>query len=72
MSAVLPSKGDHIVYLAQEGHAVRRKVQIETFTRDRALIFQGLEAGDLVILDGNRTLSDGQSIEILGTANQTP
>jgi hypothetical protein len=24
-----------------------------------------LEAGDLVILDGNRTLSDGQSIEIL-------
>jgi len=67
MSAVLPSKGDHIVYLARDGHAVRRKVQIETFTRDRALVFQGLEAGDLVVIEGNRTLSDGQRIEALGT-----
>jgi len=64
MSAVLPSKGDHIVYLARNGHAVRRKVQIETFTRDRALISQGLEEGDLVVLEDNRTLSDGQRIEI--------
>ncbi len=65
MSAVLPSKGDHVVYLAKEGQAVRRKVQIDTITRERALISQGLEAGDLVIVDGNRTLSDGQRVKAI-------
>ncbi len=63
MSAVLPSKGDHIVYLVKDGHAVRRKVQLEHITRKRALISQGLEEGDLVITEGNRTLSDGQRVE---------
>jgi len=58
MSAVLPSKGDHIVYLSKDGQAVRRKVQIETITRKRALISKGLD-------EGNRTLSDGQRVEIL-------
>ena len=65
MSAVLPSKGDHIVYLAKDGQAVRRKVQIETITRKRALISKGLEEGDQVIIEGNRTLSDGQRVEPL-------
>ena len=65
MSAVLPSKGDHIVYLAKNGQAVRRKVMIDSITRERALIFQGLEAGELVITEGNRTLNDGQRIEII-------
>ena len=64
MSAVLPSKGDHVVYLAQDGQATRRKVQIETITRKRALISGGLEEGDLVIVEGNRALSDGQRVEI--------
>ena len=65
MSAVLPSKGDHIVYLAKDGQAVRRKVQIETITRERALISQGLEEGDLVIIEGNRALNDGQRVEAI-------
>jgi len=70
MSAVLPSKGDHIVYLAKDGQAVRRKVQIDTITRERALISQGLEPGDQVIIEGNRTLSDGQRIETTKTTNR--
>lgn len=65
MSAVLPSKGDHIVYLAKDGQAVRRKVEIETITRERALISDGLEPGDRVILEGNRTLNDGQLVKLL-------
>lgn len=65
MSAVLPSKGNHIVYLAVDGQAVRRKVQIETITRKRALISHGLEDGEQVIIEGNRTLSDGQRVEIM-------
>ena len=62
MSAVLPSKGEHIVYLAKDGRAVRRKVQIESIARTHALISHGLDEGDIVITDGNRTLSDGQPV----------
>ncbi len=69
MAAVLPSKGDHVVYLKKGDQAVRRKVQIETITRKRALISQGLEEGDLVIIEGNRTLSDGQRVEIVETGS---
>ena len=62
MSAVLPSKGEHIVYLEKDGRAVRRKVQIESIARTHALISHGLDDGDIVIIDGNRTLSDGQPV----------
>ncbi|VGO11559.1 Macrolide export protein MacA [Pontiella desulfatans] len=65
MSAVLPSKGDHIVYLASDGQAVRRKVTLETITRKNAMVSHGLEEGELVIIEGNRTLSDGQRVEIV-------
>lgn len=65
MSAVLPSRGDHIVYLAHNGQAVRRKVQLESITRERALIADGLDKGDRVIIEGNRLLSDGQRVNIL-------
>ncbi len=70
MSAVLPSKGDHIVYLAKDGQAVRRRVLLESITRQRALVSAGLEEGDRVIVEGNRTLSDGQRVEAIepGTA----
>ncbi|MBN2164297.1 MAG: efflux RND transporter periplasmic adaptor subunit [Pontiellaceae bacterium] len=69
MAAVLPSKGEHIVYLAQDGQAVRRRVQIDTIARTHALISSGLETGDQVIIEGNRTLSDGQRIEVINTGN---
>lgn len=65
MSAVLPSKGDHVVYLVKDDQAVRRKVQIETITAKRALISSGLEDGDQVVVEGNRTLGDGQRVEII-------
>lgn len=65
MSAVLPLKGEHIVYLVKDGQAVRRRVQIETIARKHALISSGLEEGDLVITEGNRTLGDGQRVKIM-------
>jgi RND family efflux transporter MFP subunit len=63
IAAVLPSNGDHIVYLIENDQAIRRKVQIEKMSRDFVLISDGLNAGDLVITEGNRTLSDGQRVE---------
>lgn len=65
MAAVLPSNGEHIVYLVNEGQAVRRRVQIEKLATQNALISSGLEEGDQVIIEGNRTLSDGQRVKII-------
>lgn len=67
MSAVLPSKGEHIVYVAKNDQAVRRRVQIEKLSAQNALISAGLEEGDQVIIEGNRKLSDGQNITIIDT-----
>lgn len=64
LSAVIPSNGDHIVYLAKDGHAVRRKVEIDSITRERVLISAGLNTGDQVVTEGNRTLSDGQRLRV--------
>lgn len=67
MAAVLPSKGEHIVYLVKDGQAVRRQVKIESIARTHALISEGVDDGDLVIVEGNRTLTDGQRVEIMET-----
>jgi len=65
VSAVLPSKGDHIVFLVKEGRAVRRKVKIARLSLTQALIYEGLHRGDVVVVEGNRTISDGQRIKII-------
>jgi len=65
VSAVLPSKGDHIVYVVEHGRVIRRNVKIASLTRWYALISSGLVEGDLVVVEGNRTLSDGQRVEVL-------
>ncbi|MFC1468116.1 efflux RND transporter periplasmic adaptor subunit [Verrucomicrobiota bacterium] len=64
LTAVLPTNGDHIVYLAKDGHAVRRKVEIDSITQERALISAGLTTGDPVVVEGNRTLRDGQRLRV--------
>ena len=65
ISAVLPSKGDHVVYIVKEGHVIRRKVKIASLALTNALISKGLNTGDVVVIDGNRTLTDGQRVRIV-------
>ncbi len=66
MAAVLPSRGEHVVFVVEDGHAVRRVVQIEAMIGSEAAIGAGLRAGDELIVDGHRSLRDGARVERAG------
>lgn len=63
LAAVIPKKGEHFVFVARDDRAVRRLVRIGRFTGEQAVLDDGLAAGDELIVDGHRTLVDGQKIE---------
>ncbi len=66
MAAVLPSRGEHVVFVVENGRAVRRVVQIEAVVGSEAAIGAGLRAGDELIIDGHRSLRDGARVERAG------
>ncbi len=63
LSAVLPSKGEHVVFVVENGRAVRRVVQIEAMAGSEAVLGSGLKPGDELIVDGHRSLQDGARVE---------
>ncbi len=66
LAAVIPRRGEYIVFLAgPDGRAVRREVTVERITGDRALVSAGVAAGDLVVVEGQRALSDGASLIVV-------
>ena len=69
LEAIIPQKGDNVVFLVRDGMAVRRLVRIDTILKQEALILSGVEAGDLVVTRGNRMLTDGAKVEIQGNGN---
>jgi membrane fusion protein (multidrug efflux system) len=64
LEAIIPQKGDNVVYIVRDGHAVRQLVQIDTILKQEALILSGVSAGDLVVTRGNRMLTDGAKVEV--------
>jgi membrane fusion protein (multidrug efflux system) len=63
MAAVVPQKGDHVVFLEQDGRAVRQVVYLGVRVGRDVVIKNGLEAGDRLIVEGQRTLVDGMKVE---------
>ncbi len=63
LSAVLPSKGEHVVFVVENGRAVRRVVRIEAMVGSEAVLGSGLKPGDELIVDGHRSLQDGARVE---------
>jgi membrane fusion protein (multidrug efflux system) len=64
LEAIIPQKGDNVVYLVRNGHAVRQLVRIDTILKQEALILSGASEGDLVVTRGNRMLTDGANVKI--------
>lgn len=64
LSAVVPRKGEHVVYLAEGDRAVRRIVRIEAILDQQAVLAGGVKAGDRMVVEGQRWCSDGQLIEV--------
>ncbi len=63
LTAVVPRRGEHVVFLAENGHAVMRRVQIVDFSGEDAIV-AGLEAGERVIIDGHRGMRDGVPVRV--------
>lgn len=62
LQALIPEKGGYIAFQAVDGHAVRRVVKLRALVDTRALIAEGLETGDAVIIAGQRLVADGVAI----------
>lgn len=67
LAAVIPRKGEYFVFLARDDRAERRLVRIDRIIGSEAVLSSGLAAGDLLIVEGHRTLVDGARIEQVNT-----
>ncbi|AKJ64035.1 efflux RND transporter periplasmic adaptor subunit [Kiritimatiella glycovorans] len=67
LTAVIPSQGEHIVYLIEDEIARRSRVRVEATSDRYALITTGIPDGALVAVEGHRTLSDGQPVRVTRT-----
>jgi multidrug efflux pump subunit AcrA (membrane-fusion protein) len=62
LACVIPDKGDHVVYVVENGRVARRVVQLDAFQGYEAVIRSGLKSGDIVVVDGARGLTDGAMV----------
>jgi membrane fusion protein (multidrug efflux system) len=63
--AVVTDRGDQVVYVAADSTAERRVVEVGFQDDDHAEILSGLDAGEQVVVKGQRTLKHGAPIKIL-------
>ena len=63
LAAVIPRRGEHVVFLYRDGVAERTVVWIHTMINGEVVITSGLEPGDDVIVAGHRALQDGVPVE---------
>lgn len=64
IQALVPDKGRYVAYVARAGVAVRRVVRLAAVVDTLAVVESGLEAGDEVVVEGQRMLADGARIRI--------
>jgi membrane fusion protein (multidrug efflux system) len=63
--AVVMDKGENVVYVAKEGTAERRIVTLGFVDNDNAEILEGVQAGETVVVKGQRSLKHGSPLKIL-------
>ena len=61
--AVIPVAGGHVVFVFDEGKAVRQIVRLGGAVGDKVIVQSGLQAGEKVIFKGNEGLSDGAAVK---------
>ena len=65
-SVVTTLSGDKVVLIVKEGKAARVKVSTGIVQGDRTQIVSGLQAGDRVIVLGQKSVKDGAPVKIAG------
>lgn len=66
--ALLARKGEHIVFTCESDRAVRKTVRIHALAGESALISKGLSDGEMLIVEGQRSLQDGKPVQVEGDA----
>ncbi len=64
-TAVISEKGEEFIYLAVDSHAVRQLVKIGFQDETNTEILDGLTGDESIIVQGQRSLREGQPIHIL-------
>lgn len=65
LSSIIAEEGEYIVYIADGERAERRVVKLATILGREAVLAEGVSAGESVIVEGQRGLSDGRLISIV-------
>jgi RND family efflux transporter MFP subunit len=65
LTAVIPRKGDHFVFLAEGQRAAMRRVKIEALLENEAVLREGARAGDILVTEGQRMLQDGALLSVV-------
>lgn len=65
LAAVVPRRGEHVVFVAAGGRAVRRIVTLDRIAGGQAVLSAGVTEGEAVVVDGHRGLMDGAEVEIV-------
>jgi membrane fusion protein, multidrug efflux system len=71
-SAVVPKRGEHVVFVVADGRAELRVVQIGSIVGREVVLVSGLSVGDLLVVEGQRTLQDGVMIKLADDAVTEP
>ena len=71
LAAVIPRAGEHLVFVAEEGRAVRRLVKIDRILDSSAILASGLQPGEELVVEGHRDLIDGSLIKNIGGPQQS-
>jgi RND family efflux transporter MFP subunit len=64
IAAVVPKKGEHVAFVEKDGRAVRRSLRLAALAGDEAVVASGLEAGERLVVEGQRTLVDGTLLDV--------
>ena len=73
MTAVLPTEAGTVVYLVQDGRAIRRKVSTGVQVSGDAIeVVDGLKAGETLIVDGGDALTDNVPVRVVGDTIAIP
>ena len=64
LTAVIPVRGEDVVFVVRDGRAERRIVKIDSRAGHEAVLSSGLEPGDSVVVEGQRFLEDGMPVDV--------
>ena len=65
VDAVIDKDGQHIVYIVEDSKAKEIYVETGVSNDSQVEITKGLEAGQSIVVEGNRLLSDGQQVQVV-------